>query len=111
MENIVFAVRNETEIKVIRFNSLLAITVDNYLCTFHIENEDKFTCTKKLNEVEKILPEHFVKIRRNTIINSHKIKSLHLKDKKILLDGEHSFKYVAKNVKSIKLFTKFGITI
>jgi len=104
----VFTVRNETEIRMIRFDSLLAVTVDNYLCTFYMEKEENFTCTKKLNDVENILPEYFIKIRRDTIINSHKIKSLCIKDKKILLYSGYSFKYSAKNAKKIKKFVQFS---
>ena len=97
-----FTVRNETEIKVIRFDLLIAITVDNYLCTFYIEGEKNFTCTKTLNKVENILPEHFIKIKRNTIINTRKIISLNTKERIILFYGNHTFKYAARNFKTIR---------
>ena len=96
-----FAVSNETEIRVIYFDLLIAVTIDNYLCTFYIEGEKNFICTKELNKVENILPEHFVKIKRNTIINTRKITSLNTKERKILLYGNHNFKYAARNFKKI----------
>lgn len=98
-----FTVRNETEMRVIRFDLLIAITVDNYLCTFYIEGEKNFTCTKTLNKVEKILPEHFIKIKRNTIINTRKIISLNTKERTISFYGDHIFKYAVKNFKKIKM--------
>ena len=104
MENSeLFTVRSETEMKVIRFDPLIAITVDNYLCTFYIEGEKKFTCTKTLNRVENILPEHFIRIKRNTIINTRKIISLNTKERTISFYGNHIFKYAAKNFKKIRM--------
>ena len=106
-----FAVRNETEIKLIRFDLLIAITVDNYLCTFFIDGEKNFICTKKLNKVENILPDYFVKIKRDTIINTRKIKSLNTKERKIILYGEYTFKYAAKNTEITKKIRTFCISI
>ena len=103
-----FSVKNEKEIKVIRINLLLAVTVDNYLCTFYIEGEDKFICTKKLSEVEKILPDYFIRIRRNTIINAHKIKSVNTRERKISLYDGAVFKYAVQNAKIIKRLVQFS---
>jgi len=106
-----FTVRNETEMKVIRFDLLIAITVDNYLCTFYIDGEDNFTCTKKLNKVENILPNYFVKIKRDTIINTRKIKSFNIKERKISLYGGHILKYAAKNPKITNKIREFCVSI
>ncbi|MDR0874467.1 MAG: LytTR family transcriptional regulator [Prevotellaceae bacterium] len=109
MKHTAFTVRNETEIKAIHFDSLLAVTVDNYLCTFYLEGNDEFICTKKLKDIERILPEYFIKIRRNTIINAKKVNSLQTKECKISLFGNHTFKCVAKNVRTVKQFIDFNL--
>jgi DNA-binding LytR/AlgR family response regulator len=109
MKNTAFTVRNETEIKVIHFDLLLAVTVDNYLCKFYIEGDDNFVCTKKLSDMERILPEYFIKIRRNTIINAEKIKSIQVKNCKICLLGNYMFSCTAKNIKTIKQFIDFHL--
>ena len=106
-----FIVRNEAKIKMIRFDLLTAITVDNYLCTFHIDGDEKFTCTKSLNKIENILPEHFVKVKRDTIINTQKIKSFNVKEREILLYCGHTFKYAVKKINIMKKITTFCISI
>jgi len=107
-ENII--VKNEREIIAIRFDSLIAVTIDNYLCTFHIDGGDRFKCTKTLGDVKKLLPDYFIKIRRNTIINAQKIKSLRSKEREIVLYDENTFKYAIQNGKIIKQYMKFGIS-
>ena len=93
---------NEKEIRMINTEKLLAVKVEDYLCTFYIEAEEQFVCTKSLTEIEKILPECFIKISRNTIINKNKCKSLRLKENKMILTSGDCFIYPKQNMKRIK---------
>jgi DNA-binding LytR/AlgR family response regulator len=92
-------VRNEKEIRPIDTDCLLAITVTDYLCHFYIENEDVFTCSKSLKEVSSLLPDFFIQISRNCIINGKKIKSINTKKKVVILSEELQFHYSCKLAK------------
>jgi DNA-binding LytR/AlgR family response regulator len=100
MEN--FILKNEKEIRIISVKSLSAIKVDDYICTFYVENEEKFSCTKSLRDIGDQLPDHFIRISRNTIINCKKIKSMNLKKREILMVSGDSFIYPSGNFKHIK---------
>ena len=94
--------KNEKEIRLINVEVLHAVEVKDYYCTFHVENKKNFTCTKSLKEIEGILPNHFLKISRSTIINTEKINSLNLSHRKIVLTSEISFTYSCRYSKLIK---------
>lgn len=95
-------VRNEKEIRIIYLESLLAIRVNDYLCTFFIENNLNFSCTKSLNEVESLLPKYFIRINRNIVINEHKIQSVDFKNKTIKLISGESYAYSIRKNNLIK---------
>jgi DNA-binding LytR/AlgR family response regulator len=94
--------KNEKEIRVISVNSLFAVKVEDYICTFYIENENDFSCTKSLKEIKLSLPDHFIKINRNTIINFKKMKSINLKRREIFMFSGNSFIYSACNYRLIR---------
>ena len=54
-----------------------------------------------LGDVKKLLPDYFIKIRRNTIINAQKIKSPRSKERKIVLYDGNTFQYAIQNSKII----------
>ena len=98
----IITVANEKGIRVIQITSLFAIKVEDYVCTFYIENKEEFSCTKSMKEVERMLPVHFCRISRNTMINMKKIKTIELKQKKIELVSGHIYTYSRRNIKLIK---------
>ena len=98
----IITVANEKAIRVIRITSLFAIKVEDYICTFYIENEEEFSCTKSLKEIEGRLPAYFCRISRNTMINIKKIKTIELKQKKIEMISGDTFTYSRRNAKLIK---------
>ena len=98
----IITVANEKEIRVMQTASLLAITVEDYICTFYIENGEEFSCTQSMKEVERLLPGYFCRISRSTTINVRKIKTVELKQKKIELVSGHTFAYSRRNAKLIK---------
>lgn len=79
--------KNEQEIRVLNLDKLLAVTVQDYLCTFASINANDFVCTKTLSEIEAQLPDNFIRISRNTIINTNKITSFNKKRRKIILEN------------------------
>ena len=98
----IITVANEKGIRVMQAVSLLAITVEDYICTFLIENGEEFSCTQSMKEIEQMLPGYFCRISRNTVINMRKIKTVELKQKKIELISGHTFVYSRRNAKLIK---------
>lgn len=95
-------VTSEKGIRVIQVTSLLAIKVENYICTFYLENGEKFSCSKSLKEIGNLLPVYFCCISRNTVINIKKIRTVELKQRKIELVSGHIFPYSRRNAKLVK---------
>jgi len=98
----IITVANEKEIRVIQIVSLFAIKVEDYICTFYIENEETFSCTQSMKEIEQTLPDYFCRISRNTMINMKKIKTVELMQKKIEMVTGHTFTYSRRNAKLIR---------
>jgi DNA-binding LytR/AlgR family response regulator len=95
-------VRNENEMRIISVKNLLAVNVDDYLCTFFVENEPDFTCTKSLKETIAMLPDFFIRINRNCIVNANKIESIKLKQKEVLMPGNRLFPFSVNHEKALK---------
>src|ERR1035437_3467660 len=87
----IITLRNEQEYKCIDLSNLVYISVDNYLSSFYLKNDQRFTCTKSLLEVESILPNNFFRINRNCIVNIYSIDSIHLQNRTIHLSNTAKF--------------------
>jgi DNA-binding LytR/AlgR family response regulator len=101
----ILTLRNEHEFKCIDLSKLLFICADNYLCNFYLENEQKFTCTKSLTEIESVLPDHFFRINRSCIINIYSVDTINLRDRTLLLSNS------AKFIVSHRKIRQFHITL
>lgn len=65
------------------------IIVDGDCCTFYLDDQEHRSCSKSLKSIHKSLPPAFVRINRNCLVNSLKIKKLLTKERKIILfNGE-----------------------
>jgi DNA-binding LytR/AlgR family response regulator len=95
-------IRNEQEIRIIHVENLLAVKVENYICTFYVENETSFSCTKSLKETIAELPDFFLQINRNCIVNTNKIKTISLKHRKITIQGGITYSFSERNANSLK---------
>jgi DNA-binding LytR/AlgR family response regulator len=95
-------IRNENEMHIIHVGNLLAVTVEDYLCTFFIENEPPFSCTKSLKEALASLPDFFIRINRNCAVNMNKIKSIDLRNKKVQIQRDLFFPFSTRNAKGLK---------
>jgi DNA-binding LytR/AlgR family response regulator len=99
-----------TENKFIRERlELLAIKIADYLCTFHMENGEKFSCSKTLKEVQEELSPNFLLISRNCIINVEKIKLIDVRKREIELPDRLIFKYSYRKAKRLKDMLKTDI--
>jgi len=95
-------VRNENEIRIIQTKSLLAIEVNDYLCTFYVENEPSVSCVESLQNVLSKLPDSFIRISRNCIINTQHVKSIDSKRREIKLTGNKICSFSVRNAPVIK---------
>jgi len=98
----IITVANEKGIRIIQVESLLGVKVEDYVCTFYIENGEFFSCTHSMKDVEKLLPEHFCRISRNTVVNIKKIKTIELRQREVVLTSGNAFSYSRRNAKLIR---------
>lgn len=69
---------------------ILFVASDGNYCTIHLDNDKKLVVTKKLKEVDELLPEeHFFRIHNSYIINLHKIKEFLKTDGYVILENNH----------------------
>jgi len=69
---------------------ILFIASDGNYCTIHLEQNKKMVVTKKLKEIDALLPEeHFFRIHNSYIINLHKIKEFLKTDGYVILENNH----------------------
>ena len=69
---------------------ILFVASDGNYCTIHLDNSKKLVITKKLKEVNELLPEeHFFRIHNSYIINLHKIKEFLKTDGYVVLENNH----------------------
>jgi DNA-binding LytR/AlgR family response regulator len=98
----ILILRNENECRFIDLNKLLFICVENYLCNFHLENRQKFTCTKSLTEVESVLPDYFFRINRNCVVNIYAVDTIHLRDRTLHLSNSAKFIVSHRRIKQLQ---------
>ena len=71
-------------------NEILFVASDGNYCTIHTKNDKKIVVTKKLKEVDALLPsDHFYRIHNSYIINLNKIKEFLKTDGYVILEDNH----------------------
>ena len=95
-------VKNEGKAHIIRIKLLLAVEVDDYLCKFYMENETPFSCAESLQKVQLRLPDFFIRISRNCVINTLHVKSIDFKRREVKLSCNTIFSFSVRNTKLLK---------
>ena len=98
-----FIAKNEGKFQFIQPESLLAVEVDDYLCTFYMENKPSFHCIESLQKIHSYLPDCFIRISRKYIINMHHVKSIDFERRKVNLSGDKVFRFSVRNARPLKL--------
>jgi DNA-binding LytR/AlgR family response regulator len=98
----VIVLRNEHECKCINLENLLYVYIDDYLSTFYLKNEQKFTCTKSLLEVKSILPNNFFRINRNCVLNIYAIDTIELHNRAVILSNSYKFIVSHRRMKQLQ---------
>jgi DNA-binding LytR/AlgR family response regulator len=107
LHKLYYTIRNESEFRIIQVELLLAVEIFDYLCTFHIEGERPISCIKPLKKILSELPECFIQISRNCIINTRHVKSIDFKRREVKLTGNKIFYFSIRNIRILrKIFDK-----
>ncbi|WP_179318938.1 LytR/AlgR family response regulator transcription factor [Winogradskyella helgolandensis] len=81
-------------------DEIIYIESDGNYSTLYLQNQKKIVITKKLKEVDAILPEHyFFRIHNSYIINLNKIKAFIKNEGYVIMDSDHKIP-VARQRKS-----------
>ncbi|MBU2927938.1 LytR/AlgR family response regulator transcription factor [Winogradskyella psychrotolerans] len=81
-------------------DDIIYIASDGNYSTLYLQNQKKIVITKKLKEVDAILPEHyFFRIHNSYIINLNKIKAFIKNEGYVIMDSDHKIP-VARQRKS-----------
>jgi len=97
-----FTVKSEGKAHIVRFNQLLAVEVDDYLCKFYMENETYFYCVESLQKIQSRLSECFIRISRNCVINTQHVKSIDFRRREVILSENMTFSFSVRNAKLLK---------
>jgi DNA-binding LytR/AlgR family response regulator len=101
MQKTKIIVRDEKILRSIDVSSLLAVTVDDYMCCFYIENEKELKCSMSLTSVIDQLPSNFMRIKRNCVINTEKMKMLDMKKRIVTLSKGINLIFSSRKSKEI----------
>ena len=99
----ILTLRNENECKCIDLADLIYVCVEDYLSTFHYANNQKFTCTKSLLEVESILPDNFFRINRNLIVNINNINTILYHNRTIILSDSTRLIVAYRRIRQLQI--------
>lgn len=102
MEKTFVAIKNCDAIMQLDANSILYVQVDLECASFYLADGSRYSCSKSLKNLISILPDFFVKINRNCLVNSHKIVEFKLKTRHVLLAGGYCLPVSTRNITAVK---------
>ena len=80
---------------------LIAVKIEDYVCKCLFENNEQINFVISLRKLENKLPEFFIKISRNYLINTQKIKYIDLQKREVKTE-HHTFKVSCRNLTKIR---------
>lgn len=92
---------NEQERRRIPFNSILYITIEDYLSTFVLSDQQTFVCSKPLCEIKDCLPLCFYQINRSCIINLNEIISIKRYSRLVILTDKSEHTVSGRRMKEL----------
>jgi len=102
-----FNVKTQYGLRIIHTKRLIAIKVDDYLCTLHVESEPSVSYVISLRKIHSKLPDYFIRINRNCIINIRHVNSVDFQRREVKLNGDKTYSFSVRNTKLLKtLFSK-----
>ena len=98
------AFKKGTSIQTISINDLEAVVVKDYICTLVLPNGKEEHCGESLKEMQTKLRDSFLKINRNTIVNSEKIDSIDNRNREVIMESGRKYKITVRRMKAVKDF-------
>ena len=98
----VLTVKNGNETRIIPIDSILAIEVNDYLCKFYEKEGTVISCINSLQRIQTKLPDFFIRISRNCIINTKYVQSIYHKKREVTLVGGKIYNFSVRNTKKLK---------
>jgi DNA-binding LytR/AlgR family response regulator len=92
--------KQQKTILFVDIEKIIAVKVEDYVCKCLLENS-AINYAISLREFEQKLPDFFIKISRNCLINSQKIEYIDLQNKKIKV-ANHIFDISCRNLTKIR---------
>jgi DNA-binding LytR/AlgR family response regulator len=95
--------RNQQVIQKIDKTAIVAIEGCGYCSTFVMENNTRFTISKNLKEIEKLLftPPIFLRVSKSVVVNMNKIQKIHTEKRVVHLDGNKEYLVSARKMKEL----------
>jgi len=88
----------QKQIQCIKYKHIYFLQYQDGTITFHLADNKQILHAQLLKEVEAMLPEYFVKVNRNIIINLQHLVSYFKSSQKILLANGLEFTVTRRNV-------------
>ncbi len=88
----------------IKFDHITKIVVNGDCVTIHKEQKGKTTISRSLKSIKENLPEDFVYINRNIIVNTLKATKFQSKEKILTLENGEKLQVSTRRVKEVKRF-------
>lgn len=94
--------RNQHECKCVNLEKLVYVVIDNYLSMLYFHKGKPFTCTISLKVLENSLPQNFIRISRNCLVNIDFIDTINTRSCYIILTTEVKLVISKSRIKYLK---------
>lgn len=101
MSHCLYFTRSMNKIKKIDLFEIYSVNVEKGLVTFNLK-ESKIISTETLNSVSNKLPDFFIKINRNVLVNGFKINEVDFKKRMMLLDNMEKYSVSIRRISTLK---------
>lgn len=94
-------IRNENEHRRINIHNIIYVRTNDYLSTFFLKHDQKINCSKPLNKIACILPDHFLRINRSVIINMNEIVLVKPKRRTVIMVDSTEISISVRKIKDL----------
>lgn len=94
-------IRNNSHLFRIDLGKILFIRIDNYMATLVLKDKTAHTCCKSLKELTQALPDNFIRISRQSIVNMNAVVEIKTKAKRIVLTDNTEHKISSRKITAL----------
>ncbi|QDH79031.1 LytTR family transcriptional regulator [Echinicola soli] len=96
--------KNESNLVRIELEHIVYLTIKDYILTCATVCGERFKCSNSLKAVEGGLPPHFVRINRNTVINTDCARVLCSKKRTVVMKDQSAHHVAYRRMGEVKTF-------